>query len=122
VPAWLTGTQAGFRESDLADISAILYGRSNHVPHGAPLRPEFDRWGQVANLELAWKRAEHLAHIARHDPARVLAEVVAKRRILDLFTPPVSEWGSETLRLYGLAQLLALPYADRPGYREEWRP
>jgi hypothetical protein len=31
-----------------------------------------------------------------------------------------SEWGADwpclTLRL------LALPYADRPGYREEWRP
>jgi hypothetical protein len=66
-------------------------------------------------------------HIALHDPARVLAEVDAKRRILALhdeqhdcdgdprsYADPYE--GCRTLRL------LALPYADRPGYREEWRP
>lgn len=73
-------------------------------------------------------------HIARHDPARVLREIDAKRRIIDLCEPPLVEvtglrdsepqylpgagapWGEDVLRL------LALPYADRPGYRDEWRP
>lgn len=68
-------------------------------------------------------------HIAEWDPARVLAEVDAKRRIIDLHKG-VNDYCAEcdlvrsnypyhpctTLRL------LALPYADRPGYREEWRP
>jgi hypothetical protein len=67
-------------------------------------------------------------HIARHDPARVLAEVAAKRAILDLHEPYESErvggqscwacnrdgWPCETVRL------LAQPFAGRPGWREEW--
>jgi hypothetical protein len=103
---------------------------------------------------------EDAEHIARHDPARVLAECDAKRRIVEAearrrrtkdnvtatsqkapddwvdvtwmdenfqpheehvsqqefnerFTEPAPP--SETLRL------LALPYADHPDYREEWR-
>jgi len=73
------------------------------------------------------------AHIARHDPARVLAEVEAKRRIIDDVVPQIdgmedridSEWGAgdpterESATLF---RLLALPYADHPDYREEWRP
>lgn len=82
-------------------------------------------------------------HIARHDPARVLHEIDAKRQLVKLH-------GRATLRAGGGAQhyatatvcrscepdlqfpelswpcatlrLLALPYADRPGYHEEWRP
>ncbi|QIP87619.1 hypothetical protein GLX30_30365 [Streptomyces sp. Tu 2975] len=82
------------------------------------------------------------AHIARHDPARVLVEVEAKRRILDEhqegtlgcavcaapedfdedsegnaeWSRAAKWWPCPTLRL------LALPYAYHPEYREEWRP
>ena len=78
-------------------------------------------------------------HWARHDPARVLTEVDAKRRIAELHTrfpqPQVmseeeiwacgtcgspddspTEWPCATLRL------LALPYAGHPDYRPEWAP
>lgn len=81
-------------------------------------------------------------HIARHDPARVLAEVDAKRRILDEHPPgvgwdgnnldgPVCRTCSEVGTDGGLhgdpypcttVRLLALPHAEEPGYREEWRP
>jgi len=80
--------------------------------------------------------------IAEHDPARVLAECDTKRRIIDLHAslpqPPMLRavgnvcaecsssfedghvegvaWPCDTLRL------LALPYADHPDYREEWKP
>ena len=66
-------------------------------------------------------------HIARHDPARVLAECEAKRRIValhhldedretglcieDAFTYPC-----ETLRW------ITLPYASHPDYNPDWRP
>ncbi|MFJ4682029.1 DUF6221 family protein [Streptomyces sp. NPDC088789] len=60
------------------------------------------------------------------DPARVLREIDAKRDLLvfaegiyaygDTFERGVAARLEETLRLF------ALPYADRPGYREEWRP
>jgi hypothetical protein len=69
-------------------------------------------------------------HWARHDPARVLAEVDAKRRIIaehpwrrEPDWPSgrqcrqcATEWPCNTLRL------LALPYASDPGYKPEWAP
>lgn len=78
-------------------------------------------------------------HIARHDPARVLVECEAKRRILEVFQRiaaldyPHSIMGDDgrptpvPLRALvqhhdHLARLLALPYADHPDYGEEWRP
>jgi hypothetical protein len=70
-------------------------------------------------------------HIARHDPARVLREVKAKRRILDGIASRLDEdeddhrWEGADAETDGMAstvlRLLALPYADRPGYRDEWR-
>ena len=43
-------------------------------------------------------------------------EGVVRRRI-------VKEWGwSETLNGDDLMRILALPYADHPDYRQEWRP
>jgi hypothetical protein len=71
-------------------------------------------------------------HIARHDPARALREVEAKRRILEIHydyrgvcptcfslrNPPIQRepYPCDT------ARMLALPYADHPDYRAEWRP
>jgi hypothetical protein len=63
-------------------------------------------------------------HIARHDPARVLREVEAKRALLEETIRPYLNNGLTTGNIAWLAlRLLAMPYADRPGYRrEEWRP
>lgn len=65
-------------------------------------------------------------HIARHDPARVLAEVTAKRELLDQYEhlrhdvmpdDMTGVWAIEAaLRALGAV------YADCPGYRDEWRP
>lgn len=70
------------------------------------------------------------AHIAEWDPQRVLAEVEAKRRIVDLHE---GEHACSTYDRDGnidnctwvigycsTLRLLALPYADRAGYRKEW--
>lgn len=84
-----------------------------------------------------------IRHIARHDPARVLREIEAKRQLVKLhgratlragggaqyfdttivcrtcepsYQFPEMSWPCSTLRL------LALPYADHPDYRESWRP
>ena len=71
-------------------------------------------------------------HIARHDPAHVLAEVDAKRRILDEQEQAAryakTTWGqgnsdqSRARALGKVLRLLALPYADHPDYDEAWRP
>jgi hypothetical protein len=69
-------------------------------------------------------------------PARVVAEVEAKRRIIAEHQPLVSgscrvctvwdeddDWQARGFLFpCPTVRLLALPYADRPGYREEWRP
>ena len=52
-----------------------------------------------------------------YDSARVLARCAADRRIVELRTPGPHLTGDEDV-----LRLLALPYADHPDYREEWRP
>jgi hypothetical protein len=66
-------------------------------------------------------------HIARWDPARVLREVEAKRRLLQQFELRGNSVRATVVPATGgvwddLLRLLALPYADRPGYRQEWAP
>lgn len=101
------------------------------------------RWGGEASV---FESTEDALHIARHDPARVLREIDAKRRMLARHhaapVPPGSEWAEEypycaahaykaaddtvvyPVELKNCLDLrdLAAPYANRPGYREEWRP
>jgi hypothetical protein len=70
-------------------------------------------------------------HIARHHPARTLAEVAARRQIVDDYEK--NAWilaqGHRTPELEAaqaarepVLRLLALPYAAHPAYRPEWRP
>lgn len=71
------------------------------------------------------------AFIARHDPARVLREVEARRRLVEqcvITGPDLSFIGSEfhpgddtELSAFTLA-LLALPYVDHPDYDATWSP
>lgn len=59
---------------------------------------------------------EHTAHhIARHDPARVLAECEAKRQMVWL-----SEHGCGD-DYERVQHALAMPYADHPDYKKSWR-
>lgn len=62
-------------------------------------------------------------HMARWAPARVLAEVEAKRRIVDYIAEELEDRGADNPYWYegSLAPILhalALPYAD---YQEEWQ-
>ncbi len=74
-------------------------------------------------------------HIARHDPARVLADVAAKRWIVELHAeaefPDTDEGRDKNIAECGQCmedypchtlRLLALPYAGHDGYRSEWAP
>lgn len=74
------------------------------------------------------------AHTDRWTPTRVLAEIDAKRRIIAIY----ASWsilaepgagfqiekdaGVTLLAMREALRALALPYADHPDYREEWRP
>jgi hypothetical protein len=78
------------------------------------------------SVAVGWLR--DLDHVARHDPARVLAEVAAKRLILE-YAPPKAHgtfddgWRRGQMAFHAhTLRLLALPYAGHPDYREEWKP
>lgn len=56
-----------------------------------------------------------------YDPARVLAEVEAKRRVIARYSnasPDGDEWAEVA---WDFLLAFALPYADHPDFREEWR-
>ena len=75
-------------------------------------------WHDVDGLcQVEWEFVEHF------DPARVLRKIEAERALLAETICPYLGADTTTGRVAWLAlRLLALPYSDRPGYREEWRP
>lgn len=87
----------------------------------------FSRPGAGVETEDSDQGRADAVHIARHDPARVLRDIEAKRRILylaeqlpkvtastDMFDNNRDGWAE-------VVKQLALPYADHPSYRAEWR-
>ncbi|WP_406420887.1 DUF6221 family protein [Streptomyces sp. NBC_00842] len=91
-----------------------------------------DSWyGYEPEQQIAFVSVADARHIARHDPARVLREVEAKRQLLRIHRRYVDEPDQACLGCAGgivwetscpVVRLLALPYADHPDYREDWRP
>ncbi|MET8536811.1 DUF6221 family protein [Streptomyces sp. NPDC005065] len=74
-------------------------------------------------------------HVALHDPARVLRDVEAKRRVLarHVLSPAIDDpelpWDNRNDCQYDGEDWpcpdlldLALPYADHPDHREQWWP
>jgi hypothetical protein len=95
-----------------------------------------DHDGSIVRHLLALEADANGAHIARHDPARVLAECAAKRRIVKrhpavsgccetctdkMSHPRPSEWAAVRYPCPTLRDLAAV-YADHPDYRDEWKP
>lgn len=58
-------------------------------------------------------------HIALWDPARVLAEIKAKRAVLSLLAPPDLHRPDEGCQDCEIVRILAQPFADRPGFPDE---
>jgi len=105
--------------------------RAAHVPNWST----DGRRGVYYGVEDSWMTdaltTADADHIAAHDPARVLREIDAKRQLVERHEramenrrahPEDLASAGALLALHGAVKLLALPYADRPGYREEWRP
>lgn len=73
-------------------------------------------------------------HVVLHDPAYELADITAKRRILERaefvnghgpavdHTRAMDMTAGASGALHDVLKFLALPFADHPGYREEWKP
>jgi hypothetical protein len=120
--------------SGMDELIAFLRARldeDEQVALAAKGHRVFDGTGIVADRDRSVTLGSHVAtHIARHDPARVLADVEAKRQIIEGFaelhhnparhTDAVLHLQWNVLRHVVL--VLAQPFADHPDYREEWRP
>jgi hypothetical protein len=138
-PRYLHGP-CGLRTTDIRaflldmlsmDESAALGARATtdgHWNDASPIPNDVSLYSASGKLTVGQHR-----HIARHDPARVLAEVDAKRRIIEQHhcsgvTCPRCSLGTEDGEVVferdpcGTLRLLALPYAGHPDYRGEWAP
>jgi len=100
-------------------------------------RGDLELWDTEGGFLVAFK--ETSAHIASHDPAHVLADIAAKRKLIDLHSDdrehscPTDEGNEYFGYMNGWAEekdhpqrcptlrLLAEPYSDRPGYQEATR-
>lgn len=108
--------------------------------YGTPSRPGGPRWyiedsmedGVITTVDPQASADEGVArHIAAHDPARVLREIEAKRKLLRRALtgigcgqdhPGMDVHHDGGHRDEGTLRLLASVYDDRPGYQEAWRP
>ena len=94
-----------------------------------------DGGGGVVVYDEGSPSLDEALHIARHNPARVLAEVDAKRRILNEHACPCPDpdcgdcgacsgdhHADPTPAPCTTVRLLALPFTGHPDYRPEWRP
>lgn len=118
------------------DLVAFLKAILDEDEQAARDCPPTDGWWATAGAESAPGAGMAQLFVEQFDPARVLAEVQAKRRIIDLHKPREysrpylqlpnciccsycawqPEWPCVTMRL------LALPYAGHDSYRPEWAP
>jgi uncharacterized protein DUF6221 len=64
-------------------------------------------------------------HVARHDPARVLREVAAKRAVLAAYDEAVNGVEADlgvANALEGIIRHVGVAWNDHPDYRDEWKP
>lgn len=109
-------------------------------------RAQLDAIEEVADAcpDKAWRKIGQGAgaeHIALHDPAAVLADIAAKRQLLNAHDrehecieltgsgdrsvvdgEPWQLWEGYYRKHCFVVRCLAAALAHRPGYREEWRP
>jgi hypothetical protein len=127
------------------DVDYDSYTNQRQGTHGAGLVYAADNvalWDREQSCTLSMT-APTAVHVALHDPARVLADAEAKRRLIGNHQADgkgccrtcahwTTDWvdghkvdrlAYEGVRAPCLTlRLLGLPYADRPGYDESWRP
>lgn len=114
----------GFIRAQLDEDERVAKKAGEAMGFDDPSFPDYrtyDGW----ELEAADAFIDHLS------PARVLREVESKRAILDWHDAawknlnghpddlPGKGW---LLAMVKVVKLLAVPFADRPGYQESWRP
>lgn len=107
------------RDTRLVEFLLARIAEDEDEALAARAHPLFDGTGVVAGrIEAVTLPADVARFVARHDPARVIAECDAKRRTVELH----SDLTRVGLCILAVIRLLAVPYADHPDYHKEWRP
>lgn len=118
----------------MSDLAAFLLSRitEDEAIAGAANEPERQPhpWSTFAITrfdEGDWQALDPAAtsHAYQWDPARVLAECEAKRRIVRYVQAVlVTTWddGNPEEIVTDVLRLLALPFSGHPDYDESWRP
>ena len=116
-------------------MTLVEFLRARLDDEAAEIAKQPDGEGEFEGIGL-WSSGDVLSNTSYLiiNKSRALRDVEAKRRIVDLYE--VAELASDVTkgsdlnnaasrlhRTYGRAvRLLALPYADHPSFKEEWRP
>ena len=83
-----------------------------------------DSWG-ADRQETGFRGAEAKMFIERFNPERILADCESKRRQLARLQNLSKAWWTTTRsadEARTVIREMAVAYANRPGYRDEWRP
>lgn len=120
--------EAGGYEPQIWEVSPSRSGRWSWIVSksraiGEPVEDAVREDNQPVML-VQTGRNEHL-HVALHDPAHVVLDVVAKLQILDLLEQCwfiIGQYPNSSAVGEAIVRLMAAPYMLRPGYRQEWLP
>jgi hypothetical protein len=137
-----SGTQSGLEPDHEPKLDEFLLARlaeDKRIALDAAAAAGRDGWSVAEPPPSAAGDRRAAEHVARQDPARLLADCAAKRRLVvacrdarpdlsflgrrprGMADFPLTPHGEHELAALTLA-LLALPYAEHHDYREEWRP
>lgn len=136
----MTMTIVEFLEARLAEDEAIARACADADHEGPELRVRIVRgegmyvFGphEVApSGRFGYEEDARTRHFERHDPARALREIAAKRALIDKFkdadlgapyteSPKVDHWDDWQVACYEVLSNIARIYCRHPDYRPEW--
>lgn len=100
----------------------ILSGVNASMVNIDPTNVRDEKWkyGRFGHVATTSHDAAYAEHIARHDPARVLAECAAKREIIRWWVDGLIGYVRVDDELSNPLLPLAAVYKDHPDYQAEW--
>lgn len=128
MPATETLTVAAFLLARIAEDEAVARASVATFPDADFLRGVLEEYSQPGSQSHA--DSPHIAHhIARHDPAHILAECKAKRAMVEMamavgrnarLAPMDIGFVNTAMTIDRVIRALAAVYESHPDYRPEW--
>lgn len=117
---------AAARASDWHSSKGNVGGGGEFTDLGDPDEEQYWHGDEVIVYDEGWPLVDEATHIARHDPARVLREVEAKRALIESLRSYIQyvetyENGVDADgELADKLKPMAAIYSDHPGYDPKW--